>query len=125
MSKEKNCSKPGQFGWNELVTTNVAAAKKFYTGLLGWKTQPFAKGADYTLFKKGRDMVGGLMKCPKPGNPAQWIPYVFVDNVDVTAKKAARLRGKVVMEPFNVPDVGRIAVLLDPQGAAIGIFKPM
>jgi len=50
---------------------------------------------------------------------------VFVDNVDVTAKKAARLRGKVVMEPFNVPDVGRIAVLLDPQGAAIGIFKPM
>ena len=124
MSKEKNCSKPGQFGWNELVTTNVAAAKKFYTGLLGWKTQPFGKGVDYTLFKKGRDMAGGLMKCPKPACPAQWIPYVFVDNVDATAKKAARLRGKIVMEPFDVPGVGRIAVLVDPQGAVIGIFKP-
>jgi predicted enzyme related to lactoylglutathione lyase len=99
-------------------------AKQFYTGLLGWKTQPFGKGGDYTLFKKGRDMVGGLMKCPKRGNPAQWVPYVIVDNVDATAKKTAMLGGKVVMEPFDVPDVGRIAVLLDPQGAAIGIFKP-
>ena len=124
MSKDKYCAKPGRFGWNELVTPDVAAAKKFYTGLLGWKTQPFGKGVDYTLFKKGRDTAGGLMKCPKPGNPAQWIPYVFVDNVDATAKKTARLGGEVVMEPFDVPDVGRIAVLVDPQGAAIGIFKP-
>ena len=124
MSQDKDCPKPGQFGWNELVTTNVAAAKKFYTGLLGWKNQPFGKGADYTLFKKGKDMVGGLMKCPKPGCPAQWIPYVIVANVDATAKKAKKLRGKVVMEPFNVPTVGRIAVLVDPQGGAVGLFKP-
>jgi hypothetical protein len=124
MSKDKNRPKSGQFVWNELVTTDVAAAKKFYTGLLGWKTKPFGKGVDYTLFKKGGAMIGGLMQCPKPGNPAQWIPYVFVDNVDATAKKAAKLRGKVVMPPFDVPAVGRIAVLIDPQGAAIGIFKP-
>jgi hypothetical protein len=124
MSKDKNCPQPGQFGWNELVTTNVAAAKKFYTRLLGWKTKPFGKGTDYTLLLKGKDMVGGLMKCPKPGNPAQWIPYVIVDNVDATAQKTTQLGGEVVMEPFDVPKVGRITVLLDPQGAAIGIFKP-
>jgi hypothetical protein len=124
MSKSKPCPKPGHFGWNELVTTSVPAAQKFYTGLLGWKTQPFGKGVEYTLFKKGRDMVGGLMKCPKAGHPAQWIPYVFVEDVDATAQKAARLRGKVLMEPFDVPTVGRIAVLADPQGAAFGIFKP-
>ena len=124
MSKDANRPKSGKFCWNELVTTNVAAAKKFYSGLLGWKTQPFGKGVEYTLFKKGRDSAGGMMKCPKPGNPAQWIPYIIVDDVDATAKKAARLRGKVCMPPFDVPTVGRIAVLVDPQGAAFGIIKP-
>ncbi len=114
----------GRFAWNELVTTNEAKAKKFYTSLIGWKTKPFGKGVSYTLFTKGKDMVGGLMKCPKPGCPAQWICYVTVDDVDATAKKATKLRGKVVMPPFDVPTVGRIAVLLDPQGAAFGIFKP-
>jgi uncharacterized protein len=124
MSKEKPCAKTSQFGWNELVTTNVPAAGKFYRSLLGWKTQLFRPGHGYVLFKKGRDLVGGMMECPKPGNPAQWIPYVFVDDVNATAKKAVKLRGKVVMPPFDVPDVGRMAVLIDPQGAAIGIFKP-
>ena len=124
MSKEKNCATPGHFGWNELVTPKVPAAGKFYAGLLGWKTQPFGKGVNYTLFKKGGEMVGGLMKCPKPGMPAQWVPYVIVDDVDATAGKAAKLRGKVLMPPFDMPGVGRIAVLLDPQGAVIGIFKP-
>ncbi len=124
MSEDNNCTKPGQFGWNELDTPNVAAAKKFYSGMLGWKTQPFGKGGDYSLFKKGKDPVGGLMKCPKPGMPAQWVPYVVVDDVDATAQKATQLKAKVMSPPFDVPDVGRIAVLLDPQGAVIGIFKP-
>jgi uncharacterized protein len=122
--KDKDCAKPGKFCWNELVTTNVPAAGKFYNKLLGWKTRPFGKGMEYTLFLKGRDMVGGLMKCPQPGNPAQWIPYVFVDDVEATVKKTTRLRGEVVVKPFDVPDVGRIAVLVDPQGAAFGIIKP-
>jgi predicted enzyme related to lactoylglutathione lyase len=124
MSKEKDRPKTGQFGWNELVATNVASAQKFYATLLGWKTKPFGKGTGYTLFLKGKDMVGGVMKCPRPGNPAQWIGYVIVDDVGATAKKAAKLGGEVVVPPFDVPDVGRIAVLVDPQGAAIGIFKP-
>jgi hypothetical protein len=124
MSKPKNRPKPGRFCWNELATTNVAAATKFYSGLLGWKTHAFGKGMDYTQFKKGRDMVGGMLKCPKPGIPAHWVPYAIVDNVDATAKKSARLKGKVLVAPFDIPDVGRIAVLRDPQGAVIGIIKP-
>jgi uncharacterized protein len=124
MSEDNNCPQSGQFGWNELVTADVATAKKFYTGLLGWTAEAFGEGMDYTLFKQGDAMVGGLMQSPKPGTPAQWIPYVIVDDVDATAKKTTRLGGNVVMEPFDVPDVGRIAVLLDPQGAAIGLFKP-
>ena len=124
MSKSKQRPRHGRFGWNELVATNVPAAKKFYTGLFGWKTQPFGKGVEYTLFKKGRDGVGGLMKCPEAGKPAQWIPYVFVDDVDATVKKTVRLRGKVARPPYEIPTVGRIAVLIDPQGATFGIIKP-
>ena len=124
MKKDKDCPKTGQFGWNELVTTDVAAAKKFYIRLLGWKTQPFGKGSGYTLLKNGNDMAGGLMKIPQPGCPAQWVGYVLVDDVDATAKKAVKLGGKVVLPPMDIPDVGRIAVLVDPQGATIGIFKP-
>ena len=124
MSKARLRPKLGRFCWNELNTHNVPAAKKFYARLLGWKTRPFGKDAEYTLFKKGRDNAGGLMKCPKPGHPAQWIPYVIVDNVDATAKKAAQLRGKVVMPPFDVPTVGRVAGLADPPGATLGIIKP-
>jgi predicted enzyme related to lactoylglutathione lyase len=122
--KDKYCAKSGQFCWNELVTTNVAAAKKFYTGLLGWKTKPFGKGTDYTLFKNGKDDAGGVMKCPKPGIPAHWVPYVAVGDVDAMAKKGTKLRGTVLMPPSDIPGVGRIAVLRDPQGGVIGIFKP-
>ena len=124
MSEERPVPKTGHFGWNELVTTNVAAAKKFYSGLFGWKSEPFGKGLEYTLLKKGKDTVGGLMKCPQPGSPAHWLPYVFVDDVDATVKKAKKLHAQVVVPPFDIPDVGRIAVLVDPQGAAMGIIKP-
>ena len=121
---EEHPSKPGQFCWNELVTTNVPSAKKFYAGLLGWKTKPFGKGMEYALLMKGKDSVGGLMKSPMPGCPAQWVGYVIVADVDATVKKATKLKGKVVVKPFTVPEVGRIAVLVDPQGATFGIIKP-
>src|SRR5450432_4946256 len=87
-NKESAKCKPGLIGWNELATSDVPAAKKFYAGLLGWKTKPFGKGVDYTIIQKDKNGMGGMMKCPKPGKPAQWIPYVLVDDVDATLKKA-------------------------------------
>ncbi|HEX4343871.1 MAG TPA: VOC family protein [Verrucomicrobiae bacterium] len=124
MSKAQNRPVPGRFGWNELVAVNVPAAKKFYTSVLGWKTKPFGKGLEYTLFLQGKDSIGGVMKNPKPGAPALWIPYIFVKDVDATAAKAKKLRAKICMPPFDIPTVGRIAVLEDPQGAVFGIIKP-
>jgi predicted enzyme related to lactoylglutathione lyase len=116
------CSQPGQFSWNELVTTDVEGATAFYSSLFGWTTTAFSP--EYTLFKKdGRD-VAGLMKTPQPGMPAQWVAYITVEDVDATAGKAETLGGKIILAPMDVPDVGRIAVLLDPQNAPIGIFKP-
>jgi uncharacterized protein len=125
MSAKNKSPRPGKFIWNELVAPNEAAAKKFYTGLFGWKAQPFGKDMSYTLFKQGKDGVGGMMKSPKARMPAHWLPYVTVADVDQTVKKAKKLRAKICAEPFDVPTVGRIAVLVDPQGAAIGIIKPM
>jgi len=132
MSKKKEeCSTGpglGRFAWNELVTESVPAAKKFYGGLFGWKTKPFgqnANGGNYTLFMRGKDMAGGLMKSPKPGCPTMWVPYVIVKDVDASAKKAAKIGGEIMLPPTNIPTVGRIAVVNDPQGATIGLFKPM
>jgi hypothetical protein len=122
--KDKPCPTPGKFCWNELVTTSVPGAKKFYGGMLGWKSKPFGKGLDYTVLINGKDMVGGLMKCPHPSLPAQWIPYIFVADADATAKKAVKLKGKIAVPPMDVPTVGRIAVLIDPQGASFGVITP-
>ena len=70
-------------------------------------------------------MMGGMMKCPHPGLPAHWLAYVNVPDVDAAAAAAAKLGGQIVVPPMDIPTVGRIAVLVDPQGAAIGIFKPL
>jgi uncharacterized protein len=124
MSENQECCESGRFCWNELVVVDEASAKKFYTSLFGWSTEPFGGSQDYTLFKKGGESVGGVMKCPKPGLPSHWLAYVAVEDVDATAARAKTLGGTVVAGPFDVPTVGRIAVLVDPQGAAIGVFKP-
>ena len=115
---------PGKFCWNELVTPNEAAARKFYRSLFSWRTEPFGKDGNYTLLKLGRNSAGGMMKSPEAGRPARWVPYVIVRDVDARIKKAKRLRAKVVVKPFDVAEVGRIAVLVDPQGATIGIITP-
>lgn len=125
MDEKKQCDNtPGRFCWNELLTTDEASAKKFYSALFGWSTEPFEGGNDYSLIKKGKDCLGGgIMKTPKPGMPSHWMPYVSVEDVDAATSQTKQLGGKVIMGPFDVPMVGRIAVLADPTGANIGVIK--
>ena len=115
--------KPGHFAWNELVTTDIESARAFYSGLLGWKTEPF--GSHYFLFKKDDESVAGMMQVPQPGMPAQWLAYIAVENIDADVARVIELGGQVMAPPMDVPDVGRIAVVLDPQGATLGLFKPL
>ena len=120
----QTCAAAGTFCWNELLVANPGVAEKFYSQLFGWQAAEFPGGMPYTLFKKdGRD-VGGLMKSPKENMPPHWLAYVFVENVDAAAKRAADLGGTVLMPPMDIPTVGRIAVFQDPQGAALGLFQP-
>ena len=113
---------PGQFSWNELITSDVESAKSFYSKLLGWEPVPMPGGMPYTLFKKNGSEVGGMMAMP--GVPPHWLSYVTVENADATAARAAELGGTICKAPFDIPEVGRIAIVVDPQGAAIGLFQP-
>jgi predicted enzyme related to lactoylglutathione lyase len=124
---EEMCAPTGSFSWNELLASDVGEATKFYSQLFGWQTADFEGapgGMKYTLLKKDGHDIGGLMQRPKEQMPPQWLAYVKVDNVDASAKKAGSLGAKVVMPPMDIPNVGRIAVFVDPQGAALGIFQP-
>jgi predicted enzyme related to lactoylglutathione lyase len=134
MSAEQDtmCMKPGHVGWNELVTTNSKAAAEFYGKLFGWQATPFVpKGAPtggppYSIFKMNMadEMgLGGMMQTPQPGMPSQWLPYVMVEDVDDSLKKATKLGAKVCVPVMSIGEVGRIAVIQDPQGATIGLHE--
>jgi len=120
----------GTFCWPELSTTDVPAAKKFYSTLFGWTPDdaPTPDGGVYTMLKLGGQDVGamGTMQDQqrKAGVPPHWMSYVAVTNADESAKKAASLGGKVIVAPFDVMDAGRMAVIEDPTGAVLSIWQP-
>jgi len=122
-----NSYKHGTFSWVELATTDSDAAKKFYGSLFGWTFDDMPMGPDafYTmckldgktasaLFKKGADMKDV---------PTHWGSYLTVDDVDATTAKAKANGGKVMKEPFDVMDVGRMSVIVDPTGAHFCLWQ--
>jgi predicted enzyme related to lactoylglutathione lyase len=117
----------GHFAWYELITTDVAAAKAFYAGVVGWGVRD-ASTPDlaYTFFTAGKTSVGGLMDLPeearKMGATPRWMGYVGVDDVDVTADRIKRLGGAVYVPPTN-SNIGRISVVADPQTATLALVK--
>lgn len=115
----------GVFVWDELGTQDVEGAEKFYNAVFGWTTNDMGEEyGGYKIFQQGETGVGGLMKMPDPSAPSLWSPYVAVEDVDATTAKAGELGGQAIMGPMDVPNVGRIAVLKDPNGAVFGIIKP-
>jgi uncharacterized protein len=118
---------PGFFSWNELMTTDVAGAKAFYGGLLGWtmEDKPMPEmGMTYTLVTVGQTPVGGIMPMPKEAGdmPSVWGSYVTVADVDTSAQKAVELGGTIYKEPTDIPGVGRFCVVGDPQGAFLALI---
>jgi predicted enzyme related to lactoylglutathione lyase len=118
----------GQFVWHEHLTKDPKAAIAFYAEVVGWKTQPFAEGGDYVMWVGSQGPLGGVMKLPdqaaKIGAPPHWMANVQVENVDGAAALTKKLGGKVFKEPEDIPTVGRFAIIADPQGAVISVFKP-
>ena len=115
----------GVFVWDELGTTDVDGAQRFYEQVFGWTTSDMGPDyGGYRIFNRGETGIAGLMALPDASVPAHWQPYVAVDDPDRTTANAIELGGAALMEPMDVPNVGRIAVLRDPQGATFGIIKP-
>jgi len=119
----------GVFSWNELLTKDVEAARKFYTEVLGWTGEDMTMqdGSVYTVFKIGDQQVAGMMKLPEQaeqmGAPSYWGAYISVDDVDAIVAKVTSLGGTVIVPAMEVEGVGRFATLQDPTGAIFGILK--
>jgi predicted enzyme related to lactoylglutathione lyase len=120
----------GTFYWNELHTRDIERARKFYADTLGWVYEPFpmADGATYWIAKAGTETAGGLFEMKDAcfeGVPEAWMAFIAVDDVDKRVEKAVAAGAKLMRPVFDVPGVGRIAVLREPGGAGIGWMTPV
>jgi predicted enzyme related to lactoylglutathione lyase len=116
----------GRFVWHELHTSDRTKAQSFYSRLLGWqiKEMPMGPGEPYTVCSRDGQQTAGITKSMAPATtPPHWLAYVAVDDVDASATKAKSLGGKVLVEPTDIPEVGRFARIADPQGASFALFK--
>jgi predicted enzyme related to lactoylglutathione lyase len=109
----------------ELNTTDVGKAKAFYTKLFDWKLEDTPMpGGSYTIIKVGEGTGGGLMKHPVPGAPSSWLAYVLVDDIAAATQKAKSLGATVMKDVTEVMGFGWLSIIIDPTGAALGLWKP-
>lgn len=109
----------------ELATNDVAKAKSFYGKLFDWKMEdvPMESGV-YTMIAVGEGTGGGLMKNPMPNGPSLWLAYVLVDDLEAATKKVRALGGTVMKDVTEVMGMGSLAIIVDPTGAMLGLWKP-
>jgi predicted enzyme related to lactoylglutathione lyase len=118
----------GRFLWHELLTTDPKAAAKFYGQVAGWTTEAWEQNPSYIMWLTERGPIGGLMQLPDEtkaaGAPPHWLAYIGTPDLDATVAAALRLGARVLKAATAVPEVGRWAILSDPQGAAFAPFTP-
>jgi uncharacterized protein len=119
----------GHFHWNELRTRDSERAKRFYAETIGWTFQPTSTpdGHTYWLALCAGKPVAGLFHLESPkfdDVPESWIPFLAVDDVDARVEMAMRAGARLMLPLFDVPNVGRIAMLMEPGGAGIGWITP-
>src|SRR4051812_35775471 len=119
----------GHFHWNELLTRDVEGAKRFYGDMIGWTFESMAApdGAPYWVASMDGQPVAGIFPTDRPeykNLPEAWMSYLAVDDVDARVKKAVAAGAKLMKPIFDVPHVGRIAVLTEPGGAGVGWITP-
>jgi len=138
LSPSQTCSGAGTVWWSELVCPDPEQVREFYAMVVGWQHDivaledpsrpPYIGEPEYTVFKVGTRESAGLVKTDA-GEPIHarsgWLTYIEVANVDVSAQIAASKGGKVIKAPFDMPGVGRIAVIEDPQGTMVGLVTPL
>jgi uncharacterized protein len=116
----------GDWVWNELSTPDPQKALAFYENVFGYTRHDMDMGEHgkyHTINTNDGRARGGVMRLPEAGMQPMWMPYVRVENADDIASRIAPLGGKLLMPPTDIADVGRIATLVDPLGAALGFIK--
>ncbi|MEA2420363.1 MAG: uncharacterized protein QOE60_2569 [Thermoleophilaceae bacterium] len=123
---ERTNHAPGTFSWTDLSTSDPDGAKAFYTELFGWDTEdnPIPDGGVYTMAARDGKAVAAMSATQQEGQPPSWNSYVTVDSADASAAAAKEHGGTVVMDPFDVMDVGRMALIQDPTGAFLAVWEP-
>ncbi|MGE5813815.1 MAG: VOC family protein [Acidobacteriota bacterium] len=127
MSVTTDASILGRVLWFELLTTDVKAAEKFYTTVVGWTVSPFRDSPDtYDMWTRAGDAsVGGVMTIPQGMNfPPHWGMYVGVPRLEDAVAKIERLGGSGLSPLIEVPEVGRMRTMKDPHGAAFSVYEP-
>lgn len=118
----------GRFCWVDLAATDAASAIEFYTGLFGWsaRSQP-ANGGTFVRLSHGGLDIGSLYQMNRSmqeeGVVSHWTPYVRVTDADAASRRAAALGGLIAVETFAVEGIARIALVVDPVGAAFGLWQ--
>lgn len=121
----------GNFIWYELLTPDPDGAKAFYDAVVGWNVEGRSNlpNGYRTIGRSDGKMAGGLLplnhEMQQHGARAGWLAYVSVADVDATVASVERAGGKILMEPFDIPQVGRVSLISDPQGAALYVMKPI
>jgi predicted enzyme related to lactoylglutathione lyase len=122
---ERTSYPPGTFSWTELMTSDADGAKAFYAKLFGWDYDDQPTGPDgpvYSMAQRDGHSVAALFG--DDSQPPHWNCYVTVESVDETAQKATDSGGSLMHEAFDVMEVGRMAVIADPTGAALCLWEP-
>ena len=110
------------FCWSTIVAKNVDAVVPFYTALFGWTPSPMGEPGN-VLFSRGEEMVASTMQSRDDTKPAQWINYVWVENLGTSTKKAEAAGAKHVLGPVVVPTQGSYTVVADPTGALVALWQ--
>src|SRR5688500_7088390 len=115
----------GLFVWHEVGTTDQRAGEEFYSTIAGWKAESWSQNPSYKIFSARREPKAGLYLITDLPNmltpPPHWLSYIGTPDVDATVRQAVELGGKVAVPAYNVPSVGRMAHLQDPQGALFAV----
>lgn len=116
----------GAFHWTELWSKDIADVLDFYTAVTGWTvgSMPMPDGSTYSMFMDGEVPRGGGMAPQQDWGRNMWVPWVHVDDVDSALVRTENSGGKVVMPASDMPNIGRLSVITDPNGCVLGLITP-
>jgi predicted enzyme related to lactoylglutathione lyase len=118
---------PGKFVWYDLMTTDIQAVKKFYGELFGWTFEDVGTvDVPYTIIQNNGITIGGIFALDKSrskSDQSQWISFLSVENMESAVEYVKKNKGKIYTEPFDLPDRGKVAVAIDPQGSVIALVN--